>query len=226
MTQWFDRVVDLFALAHQWLFELITEPLMIWIGMAGQLEAGYAGTEWFLLGVLDITLLSMVAVAKLDIFIGPNRVPASAIYNPAAPSTPLGTDAAVAAFVNAGDPLLGVTVRFIVPAGQGQGLFQRQVVQTEGGGDRPRIGAVDAVYIAADLTFIRLKGGGQYHCGGVAAAPAEGSDLPAPTHPLKTGHNRDFPRLQSLHHPFGAHFHHSGGSMTFIGNNPRLRPGE
>lgn len=55
-----DFLVNLFSLAQQWLFEKAVQPAMMALGMASLLEDGYAGTEWFLLGVLDIALLLLL----------------------------------------------------------------------------------------------------------------------------------------------------------------------
>lgn len=50
---WFDA-------AHSWLFESAVEPLVYQLGGAGYLEEAYAGTEMFLLGVLQIVVLYAV----------------------------------------------------------------------------------------------------------------------------------------------------------------------
>lgn len=60
-----DALVNWFAAAQSWLFEHLMEPVMFRIGLASVLESGYAGAEWFLLGVLDVTLL-LVLIRPLE----------------------------------------------------------------------------------------------------------------------------------------------------------------
>ena len=44
-------LTDLFARMQQTLFEGVVQPLMFHVGLANQLEEGFAGTGWLLMGV-------------------------------------------------------------------------------------------------------------------------------------------------------------------------------
>ena len=42
-----DWFVDQFAMAQQWLFESIVQPVMFAMGEGARLEEGFNGTGWF-----------------------------------------------------------------------------------------------------------------------------------------------------------------------------------
>jgi len=52
-----DTLTDLFALAQQWLFETVVQPLALLAGQANILEKAYEGTGWLLVGLIQITLM-------------------------------------------------------------------------------------------------------------------------------------------------------------------------
>lgn len=57
MSSLIDVLVDAFGSLQGWLFETAVEPLVFAMGGAGYLEQAYSGTEFFLLGVLQIVIL-------------------------------------------------------------------------------------------------------------------------------------------------------------------------
>lgn len=57
-----DAVLELFSQAQGWLFETLVQPAMFGLGLAGVLEQGYAGTGWFLAGLLQLALMLLVLV--------------------------------------------------------------------------------------------------------------------------------------------------------------------
>jgi sterol desaturase/sphingolipid hydroxylase (fatty acid hydroxylase superfamily) len=59
MLDWF---VDTFALAQQWLFEAVVQPLMIALGQSGVLEDGFNASGWLLVGLLQIFIIVCVIV--------------------------------------------------------------------------------------------------------------------------------------------------------------------
>jgi sterol desaturase/sphingolipid hydroxylase (fatty acid hydroxylase superfamily) len=59
MTDWF---IDRFALAQQWVFEALVQPLMIATGHSGVLEEGFNAAGWLLVGVLQIAIIVCVIV--------------------------------------------------------------------------------------------------------------------------------------------------------------------
>ena len=57
-----DGLLELFAQAQGWLFEALVQPVMFGLGVAGFLEQGYAGTGWFLVGLVQLALMLLVLV--------------------------------------------------------------------------------------------------------------------------------------------------------------------
>jgi len=57
-----DALLELFAQAQGWLFEALVQPVMFGLGVAGFLEQGYAGTGWFLVGLVQLALMLLVLV--------------------------------------------------------------------------------------------------------------------------------------------------------------------
>ena len=55
-----DTLTDAFALAQQWLFEALVQPLALWAGQANLLEKAYEGTGWLLVGLLQIVVMLVV----------------------------------------------------------------------------------------------------------------------------------------------------------------------
>ena len=57
MTQ---LLIDLFANAQGWLFEHLVEPFIFLSGLGEYTEEAFEGTEWFLMGVVEVTLLFLI----------------------------------------------------------------------------------------------------------------------------------------------------------------------
>jgi len=55
-----ETLVELFAQAQGWLFEMLVQPVMFALGAGGFLDQGYAGTSWFLVGVLQLVVIIVV----------------------------------------------------------------------------------------------------------------------------------------------------------------------
>jgi sterol desaturase/sphingolipid hydroxylase (fatty acid hydroxylase superfamily) len=55
-----DTLTDLFALAQQWLFETVVQPMVYAIGLGGWVEDAFDGTGWLLVGLLQIIVLLAV----------------------------------------------------------------------------------------------------------------------------------------------------------------------
>lgn len=51
---------DLFASAHQWLFETLIQPLMYALDMGGLVDLGFGATRWLLVGLLQIAFMLAV----------------------------------------------------------------------------------------------------------------------------------------------------------------------
>lgn len=49
-----------YANAHEWLFEAIVQPLMFKLGLASWTEQAFNASEWFLIGLIEVTLLAVV----------------------------------------------------------------------------------------------------------------------------------------------------------------------
>jgi sterol desaturase/sphingolipid hydroxylase (fatty acid hydroxylase superfamily) len=57
-----DSLISLFAVAQQWLFEAVVQPVMFHLGMGAVLEVGFEGTGWLLVGLLQMMLILCVLV--------------------------------------------------------------------------------------------------------------------------------------------------------------------
>jgi sterol desaturase/sphingolipid hydroxylase (fatty acid hydroxylase superfamily) len=55
-----ETLTGLYAAAHQWLFETLVQPLLFGLGFASWTEPAFNATEFFLIGVIEITLLAVV----------------------------------------------------------------------------------------------------------------------------------------------------------------------
>jgi sterol desaturase/sphingolipid hydroxylase (fatty acid hydroxylase superfamily) len=55
-----DMLTDWFALAQQWLFETVVQPLVYGVGLGGWVEDAFDGTGWLLVGLLQIVVLLAV----------------------------------------------------------------------------------------------------------------------------------------------------------------------
>jgi sterol desaturase/sphingolipid hydroxylase (fatty acid hydroxylase superfamily) len=55
-----QTLVDLFSTAQGWLFETVVQPFLFVAGLGDIAEEAFEGTEWFLLGVLELALLYLV----------------------------------------------------------------------------------------------------------------------------------------------------------------------
>ncbi len=53
-----DTLTELFARMQQTLFEGVVQPLMFHGGLANQLEDGFAGTGWLLMGVIQLVIIA------------------------------------------------------------------------------------------------------------------------------------------------------------------------
>lgn len=51
---------DWFAVVQDWLFEMAVQPFLFKFGLGYVAEEAYTGTEWFLLGVLELVLIYVV----------------------------------------------------------------------------------------------------------------------------------------------------------------------
>ncbi len=60
-----QSLINAFFGVHQWLFESLVQPAMFQLGMGNLLEDAYAGVEWFLMGVLDISIL-LILIRPLE----------------------------------------------------------------------------------------------------------------------------------------------------------------
>jgi len=55
-----DALLELFSQAQSGLFEVLVQPAMFGLGVAGFLDQGYAGTGWFLVGLLQLVVIVLV----------------------------------------------------------------------------------------------------------------------------------------------------------------------
>jgi sterol desaturase/sphingolipid hydroxylase (fatty acid hydroxylase superfamily) len=53
-------IIDWFAVVQAWLFETIVQPVIFHTGLGEFTEEAFEGTEWFLIGLCEITLLFIV----------------------------------------------------------------------------------------------------------------------------------------------------------------------
>ena len=53
-------ISDWFGTAQGWLFETVIQPLVFQLGLGEYVEEAFEGTEWLLIGVLELTLLFIV----------------------------------------------------------------------------------------------------------------------------------------------------------------------
>jgi sterol desaturase/sphingolipid hydroxylase (fatty acid hydroxylase superfamily) len=53
-------ISDWFGTAQGWLFETVIQPLVFQLGLGEYVEDAFEGTEWLLIGVLELTLLFIV----------------------------------------------------------------------------------------------------------------------------------------------------------------------
>ncbi|MBB2485976.1 sterol desaturase family protein [Mitsuaria sp. WAJ17] len=60
-----DWFTDFFALAQQWLFELVVQPLGFALGLGNRLEEAYDGTGWLLVGLIQV-LLMLALIRSLE----------------------------------------------------------------------------------------------------------------------------------------------------------------
>ena len=131
-----------------------------------------------------------------------------------------------------GDPLVpGVADRVLEQdlrpaARQRQRLVERQHVELHRLRHHPRVGAPDAVDVAADLGVLGAERGREDHRGGVGAAAAERGDLALPADPLEAGDDRDLSPLEHLAEPIGPDLDHPGIGVGLVGDDARLGPGE
>ena len=65
MIDWF---VDNFAVAQQWLFEALVQPLMVALGQSGILEDGFNASGWLLVGLLQIAVIVCIKKDGSSIF--------------------------------------------------------------------------------------------------------------------------------------------------------------
>jgi sterol desaturase/sphingolipid hydroxylase (fatty acid hydroxylase superfamily) len=55
-----ETLIDWFAQAQGALFEAVVQPLVFALGLGANVEEAFTGTEWFLVGVCELTLLFVV----------------------------------------------------------------------------------------------------------------------------------------------------------------------
>jgi sterol desaturase/sphingolipid hydroxylase (fatty acid hydroxylase superfamily) len=60
-----QMIANAFYAVHQWLFEAFVQPVAFALGLANVLEDAYIGTEWFLIGLVDIALL-LILIRPLE----------------------------------------------------------------------------------------------------------------------------------------------------------------
>ena len=53
-------LVDLFATVQGWLFEHAVEPFLFVSGLGNYTEEAFEGTEWFLIGMVELAALYLV----------------------------------------------------------------------------------------------------------------------------------------------------------------------
>lgn len=55
-----DALIEWFAISQQWLYEAAVQPVMFNLGMGAVLEAGFEGTGWLLVGLLQIIVIACI----------------------------------------------------------------------------------------------------------------------------------------------------------------------
>lgn len=61
MMDWLSELyANTVGVAHTWLFETVVQPMLHWLGLMQFLEVAFAGTEWFILGILELAVLYAV----------------------------------------------------------------------------------------------------------------------------------------------------------------------
>lgn len=55
-----QTISDWFGTAQGWLFETVIQPLVFQLGLGEYIEEAFEGTEWLMIGVLELTLLFLV----------------------------------------------------------------------------------------------------------------------------------------------------------------------
>lgn len=55
-----DVLVNLFSSVQAWLFQGVVQPLLFYTGFGGYLEEAFDATEWFLVGVCELTVLFLL----------------------------------------------------------------------------------------------------------------------------------------------------------------------
>ena len=55
-----ENLVDYFAVVQAWLFESIVQPFLFRAGLGEFSENAFEGTEWFLIGILELLLIWLV----------------------------------------------------------------------------------------------------------------------------------------------------------------------
>ncbi|MGH8807865.1 MAG: sterol desaturase family protein, partial [Noviherbaspirillum sp.] len=53
-------LIDWFSEAHAWLFQSAVQPLLFMLELGDIAEEAFDGTEWFLIGLLELALLYLV----------------------------------------------------------------------------------------------------------------------------------------------------------------------
>ena len=52
-----QTLIDQFATAQGWLFETVVQPAMQWLDLGEFTESAFEGTEWFMIGVIELLVL-------------------------------------------------------------------------------------------------------------------------------------------------------------------------
>jgi sterol desaturase/sphingolipid hydroxylase (fatty acid hydroxylase superfamily) len=68
-----QTLIDWFAQAQGALFQNVVQPLLLWLDMGEYLEDAFNGTEWFLVGVCELTILFIV-LRPLEALIPVHRI--------------------------------------------------------------------------------------------------------------------------------------------------------
>ena len=55
-----EALTQAYALAQEWLFALVVQPVLFHAGMGNLLEDGYVATGWLLVGVIELALIVTV----------------------------------------------------------------------------------------------------------------------------------------------------------------------